>query len=721
MTLRFASPPAFGKADLSNCEREQIQLAGSIQPHGALLVLREPDLTVIQASANASAFLGVDGEILGRSLDQLDGDLPARIRPNLVDPLDTIPLAVRCHAGTPAAEIDALLHRLPEGGLVIELERAGPSVDLSKHVEKALQTILASSSLRSLCDEVVRIVQELTGYDRVMLYRFDADGHGQVFSEQRRTELEPYLGNWYPASDIPQIARRLYERNRVRMLTDVEDVPVPLTPPRSPLNGGELDMSLCFLRSMSPIHIQYLKNMGVAGTLVASLVVGGRLWGLIACHHYVPRVVHYEVRAVCELLAETIATRITALESAARAQSELSVRRLEERMIEAMAREGDWKTGLFATPQPLLQPLNATGAALLYENQIFSAGEVPGTHKLRDIGKWLDGKQGRLITTNSLGMDEPEFASLTPVASGLVAVPVSNYPGEYLIWFRPERVHTVTWGGNPFKPFIIGENPLDLSPRRSFAKWHQIVEGSCEPWSAADLGMARMIGETVSDVVLQFRSLRMLIIRDQLEQLKQQIRPSDDLVVIADAKGEIVLTNDAFKALPQVSGLDLRNIKELPPLFSAAAEIRDRLMELIRQRRPWRGEVQFAAGRVARTLLLRADPVISPQGRVLGFVLLFFDVTERKAVEAARRRLQNGIIKNHEIKSPRLDAGTDIEYLNLLSALVGNAQRAAVEITDGVDLARVPEMLESIRSSMTRTAELLEHLIWHAKNKSKPD
>jgi PAS domain S-box-containing protein len=695
MTPRFASPPAFGKADLSNCEREQIQLAGSIQPHGALLVVRESDYTIIQASANAPAFLNLQGEIVGRSLETLEGDLFERIKPSLHDPISTIPLAVRCRIGDRPDEFDALLHRPPEGGLVIELERSGPSVDFSNHVEKAIQTVVGAASLRELCDESVRIVQSLTGYDRVMLYRFDEDGHGQVYSEQRKPALEPYLGNWYPASDIPQIARRLYERNRIRMLSDVEYAPIPLIPQHSPVTGEELDMSLCFLRSMSPIHIQYLKNMGVAATLVGSLVVGGRLWGLLACHHYVPRIVHYEVRAVCELLAETIATRITALESFARAQHELSVRRLEERMNEAISRDGDWKTGLFASPQPLLMPLNTTGAALLHEKQIFTAGEVPGTHKLRDIGRWLDRKPDRLITTTSLGMDEPDFASLTPVASGLVAIRISNHPGEYLIWFRPERVHTVTWGGNPFKPFIIGENPSDPSPRRSFAQWHQLVEGTCEPWSPADLAMARMIGETVSDVVVQFRALSVLIIRDQLEQLKQQVRPSGDLVIIADPKGNIVLTNEAFEQFAQDSQLKIRNVKELPPLFSESIEIRGRLMDLIRQRQPWRGEVEIEALSGARTLLVRADPVFSPPARVLGFVLQFIDVTEHKAVESARRRLQDGIIKRHEIKSLRLDSEADIDYVNLLSALIENAQRAALEIVDGVDLARVPQMLEA--------------------------
>jgi len=390
-------------------------------------------------------------------------------------------------------------------------------------------------------------------------------------------------------------------------------------------------------------------------------------------------------------------------------------------MSDAIRTEGDWKAGLFSNPQTLLQPLNATGAALLYEDKIFTAGEVPGTHRLRDIGRWLDGKTERLTTTTSLGIDEPDFSALTPVASGLAAVPVSNHPGEYLIWFRPERVHTVTWGGNPFKPFIIGDTPADLSPRRSFAKWHQIVEGTCEPWSAADLAMARMIGEAVSDVVLQFRSLRMLLIQDQLEQLKQRVRPAGELVIVADPKGDIVLMSRLFELLPEEARESLDNIKALPSLFSEPAEVRKRLAALLRQRRSWRGEVSLQTDAGAKTMMMRADPVHAGPNRLLGFVLMFIDVTERKAVEAARRRLQHGIVRGDEISSMRLDANTDDEYLHLLSSVVGNAQRAALEISDGVDLARVPEMLEGVRSSVARTAELLEHLIWHSRDKSTQD
>jgi chemotaxis family two-component system sensor kinase Cph1 len=715
--------PAFGQADLSNCEREQIHLAGSIQPHGALLVVRERDHVIVQASDNAAGFLGLDQNLLGRSLRSIGGDLSGRIRPHLDERLTTVPLAVRCHLGSPPAAFDGLLHRPPDGGLIIELERAGPTVDLSRHVEQALQTILACSSLRTLCDETSRIFKDLSGYDRVMVYRFDDEGHGEVYSEQREPGLEPYLGNRYPASDIPQIARRLYERNRVRVLGDVAYRPVPLTPRLSPLSGADLDMSLCFLRSMSPIHVQYLKNMGVAATLVVSVVVGGRLWGLVACHNYVPRFVHFETRAVCELLAETVATRIAALESFVQAQAELSVRRLEQRMIDAISREGDWRIALFDNSRSVLQPLGATGAALFFEGQVLTTGEVPGTHQLREINEWLSAKpRAPIIATASLGIDEPDFAPLAAVASGLVATPVSTAPGEFLVWFRPERIRTVTWGGDPMKPVLIGDNPSDLSPRRSFAQWHQLVERTSDPWTVADLTSARLIGDTVSDVVLQFRSVRMLIAQDQLENVSRQVGKSEQPVIIADAVGRILLTNQSVQNLLHVPSAELEGLEDLPPFFSDPAKVRRRLRDMLKHLRTWRGEINLRPeGGVARPVLVRADPVFSSPGRVLGFVLLFADLTDRKAAEAARRQFQGGIVEGRRIMTGRLDTKADLVFQNLLAAVVENAQLAALEITDGTDTARMPEMLESIRASVARAAEVLEHLVAHAARSLEKD
>ncbi|PSO14008.1 histidine kinase, partial [Bradyrhizobium sp. MOS004] len=705
MALHSLATPAFGKADLSNCEREEIHLAGSIQPHGALLVVSEPDHRVIQASANAAEFLNLK-QVDGMALADLDGDLLVRILPHLDPTAQGMPIAVRCRIGSPGADYDGLLHRPPEGGLVIELERAGPSVDLTRYIAKALEKIRTASSIRALCEEAATLFQDRTGYDRVMVYRFDDEGHGEVFSERRKPELEAYLGNRYPATDIPQMARRLYERTRVRVLVDVNYQPVPLQPRFSPITGRDLDMSLCFLRSMSPIHLQYLKNMGVGATLVISLVVGGKLWGLVACHHYEPRFIHFELRAVCELLAEAIATRIAALESFAQSQSELFVQRLEQRMIEAMSREGDWRGAIFDSSQSILQPLGASGGALIYEGQIISTGEVPGTQEIREIGAWLDTHRDRtVVATASLGLDLPQFAGITKVASGVAVTPISSNPGEYLIWFRPERIRTVTWGGDPLKPFVIGNSPTDLSPRRSFAQWHQQVEGTSDPWTPADLAAARLIGQSVADIVLQFRAVRTLIAQDQLEQFSRQVRVSEQPVIIADIDGKILLVNEAFKTLLPKDHSAFGRLDELAGAFQQPDRFLRDVAELIRHHRPWRGELLLRSeSNREKPLLIRADPVHPSRDRVLGFVLIFSDITDRKAAEIARSRFQEGIVQSNRISSVRLDSKTDLVYQNLLSSVIENAQLAALEITYGVETGRIAEMLESVRNSTLRTA-----------------
>lgn len=718
-----SAAPAFGQADLSNREREQIHPAGSIQPHGALLVLRERGHLIVQASVNAAAFLGLTHELVGRPIDAVEGDLASHIGPHLDVPLlSAVPLAVRCRIGPAQATFDAMLHRPPHGGLVVELERARPPLHQSPEIEDALRRVLQSRSLQALGDETARIFRRLTGYDRVMVYRFDEAGHGEVLSEEREPGLEPYLGNRYPATDIPQIARRLYERNRVRVLVDIDYAPVPLLPAVLPDTGQPLDMSLCALRGVSPIHVQYLKNMGVGATLVVSLMVGGRLWGLVSCHHYAPRTVPFETRTGCELLAEAVGTRIAALESFMRGQADIAVRRLEQRLIESIPREGDWRTALFGHPQSLLQPLGAAGVALLFEGEVMTAGEVPGTLELRRIGAWLDGQGGArtmagpITSTLSLGRDEPEFAALSPVASGLVAAPLSAAPGEYLMWFRPEQVRTVTWGGDPTKTVPEGGTPFDLSPRRSFAQWHEVVRQTSEAWTEANLAAARLIGSTVQDVILQFRSVSLLIAQDQLRRVQRQVQGAEAPVVVADAEGRILLANDAFRRLLPGPAAMPESLADLPSLFADPPVVQRKLQDLRERGAAWRGDALLAGVPPAlpRPVQVRADPVLSAPGRVTGFVLLFTDLTEQRAADAARKRFQERILERERPVSTRLDAKGDLLLQALLSHVMENAQLAALEITDGGETARMPEMLESVRASVTRTRRVLEHLIWHA-------
>ena len=710
MTLDPSVSPAFGTANLSNCEREQIHLAGSIQPHGALLVLREADCRIVQESANAAAFLGLRGALRGLHPHELGGDLWRQIEPHLGRTADAIPIALRCAAGA-RGELNALLHRAQGGEIVVELERAGPAVDYTAEIQRFVDAILSSTSLRGLCDSCAALFCELTGYDRVMIYRFDDDGHGEVFAETRRPELEAFLGNRYPASDIPQIARRLYERNRVRLLVDVDYTPAPLEPPLSPVTAQELDMSLCFLRSASPIYIQYLKNMGVAGTLVVSLMVGGKLWGLISCHHYAPRFVHFEMRAVCELLAEVMGTRIAALESFAQGQAELAVRRLEQRMIQSVCREGDWRGALFDSAHSLLLPLNATGAALLFEGKTRTTGEAPGTEQIRELGQWLAPRiRTGVFATSALAGEEPAFESLTGVASGVVAAPISTDPDEMLIWFRKERIRTVTWGGNPFKPPSDNDDPTELSPRRSFAQWHQVVEGTSDPWSVAELAAARLIGESVTDVVVQFRALRILIAQDQLEHVLRQVHSAEQQIIVAGPDGRVLEANpalqDLFGAAKSIGHLD-----ELPAYFLDSDAVRQRLHALRETGTPWRGEAMLmAATGAGQPVAVRADPVLASRDRVLGYVVLFTDLTERKAADRARERFRDNVMLSQRRLMGSIDSNTALAVESLMSSIIDNAQLAALEIADGLDTAGIPETLESVRASVARAAEVLEQI-----------
>jgi chemotaxis family two-component system sensor kinase Cph1 len=252
-----------------------------------------------------------------------------------------------------------------------------------------------------------------------------------------------------------------------------------------------LDMSMCYLRSMSPLHLQYLRNMGVTGTLVVSLVREGKLWGLIACHHYSPRNLRYALRAACDLLAEVVSTRIAAIENYAHAQVAMLVRRLEQRLIEATSTEGDWRLALFRNPRTLLQPLEATGAALFHDGEVLTCGEVPSTPELRalcTLGRRAGWADPRWPAHRSARPPGAGSASRPPPAACWRSSCPTTRP-DYLMWFRKEQLLTVTWAGDPTKP-MVDNDPLQLSPRRSFAAWSEIVRGTALPWTSAELAMA---------------------------------------------------------------------------------------------------------------------------------------------------------------------------------------------------------------------------------------
>jgi two-component system, chemotaxis family, sensor kinase Cph1 len=703
--------PAFGQADLSNCERELIHLAGSVQPHGALLVLREPELTVVQASANTAAVLGPNvAQLLERPLAELGGDIAGQVAALAAGALAE-PVALQCRVapdGRPR-RLEGLLHRHPGGGLVLELEAIDPPTEgvppavhlapeaLSSLLAAGVQRFTAAASLGTLADSVVQVFRELTGHDRVMVYKFDPDGHGKIIAEARDPRLESLLGHHYPATDIPQRARALYLQNRVRVLVDVGYEPQPLQPALLPLTGQPLDMSLCGLRSMSPLHLQYLKNMGVTGTLVASLVHEGKLWGLVAAHHYSARHLRASVRAAAALLAEVVSTRIAAIENEAHVLVASMVRRLEQRLVEATATEGDWRLALFRNPRTLLQPLDATGAALFHDGEILSAGEVPSTPELRALRDWVDAQAADSpFACSSVGGAHTPLASLTATAAGVMAVKLSTTRPDYLMWFRKEQLHNVTWAGNPVKP-MVDNDPLTLSPRRSFAAWSELVRGTAVPWSTAERLMARAVGTALVDIIVQVHAVRLLIAEQQLAQIRATVGSSREPVIVADPAGRVSFANGAFAALRGPAATMPEAGSEVAPYFEDAGAVRRVLDGLALQ--PWRGEWALTCpGQPPLPVAVRAEAVPARDGTLLGFIVTLTDLSDRRRSAAARQHLETTLAAT--ARGPRpADA--------VIDAILSNASLAAMDIADGSSGGPpVAPLLQELEASAQRATAL---------------
>lgn len=697
--------PAFGQADLSNCERELIHLAGSVQPHGALLVLAAADLRVLQLSGNVARLLGMAPDaLLQRPLAVLGGDVAERVS-QLQQGADLREAVVlQCRLGTAQRRFDGALHRLADGSLVLELEPAETAPDgvelqdlapelMAATLSGALQRFGAAPSVGVLADAVVEVLRHLTGYDRVVVYKFDPDGHGKVIAEARHPRLESLLGHHYPASDIPQRARALYLLNRVRMLVDVDAVQSPLMP----ATEAPLDMSLCQLRSMSPIHLQYLRNMGVTATLTASLVREGQLWGLIACHHYSPRYLRCTVRAAADLLAEVASTRISAIENYAHAQVALMVRRLEQRLIEATSTEGDWRYALFRNPRTLLQPLDATGGALFCEGEVLTTGEAPSTPELRALLAWVQqqGSGDEPFACASVGQANPALASLTPTASGVLAVRLSTNSPDWLIWFRKEQLQSITWAGDPAKP-MVANNPLELSPRRSFAAWSEIVRGTAVPWSTTEIALARGIGVALVDIIVQVHAVRLLIAEHQLVQIRGAVAGSREPVLVANPQGGVVFANEAMLAL---RGGPVDKGSPIEALFAAAAPVQQALAQMRHARHGWRHELDLLTeGGETVPMAVHAEPVSGRDGALLGFVLTLIDLREARRADTARLNLESTL---------RIAAQSgSVEADEVISAILTNASLAALDIADARGGPPVAPLLQELETSTRRAAGL---------------
>ncbi|KQX74321.1 SpoIIE family protein phosphatase [Aeromicrobium sp. Root472D3] len=517
--------PAYSAPDLTNCEREPIHIPGAIQPHGLLLAL-DAEHRVVTASRNCAQLLGRPAlDLIGLDVREAIGDEPSASVAQAVaaDDMST-PIRTRMPGGPgdlAGVDVDIIVHR-SGGRVVVELEPVSvplPSQAVSYRSARAAVTRLTQSATTAeLCAQLASEIRSLTGFDRVMVYRFDEEWNGEVVAEDRRDDLNPFLGLHYPSTDIPAQARRLYTVNWTRLIADIHYAPVALEPVIDPSTGSPLDLSHSVLRSVSPIHIEYLSNMGVSASMSVSLVKDGLLWGLVACHHYSgPHRVPYDARSAAEFLGQTASQLIDDREQADNHSDELKASVTLARITAALAADSRPVYDALLDDPRLLELVDAQGVALHVDGRMMTRGVVPPDAYLHFISRQLDVPGGRPVASHHLTALDPDLARVSDVAAG--ALRIGNGPDRWLMWVRPEIERTVDWGGDPTnKALALAENPnVRLSPRRSFAKWRQVVRGRSQPWHGWQVGVAQGLREHLSGELLR-RSQEHTAIAESLQR-----------------------------------------------------------------------------------------------------------------------------------------------------------------------------------------------------------
>ncbi len=556
--------------DLDNCAREPIHIPGSIQPHGVLLALDPEQLRVVQWSANAPEWLELNEANLNGALlsDLVDDKTVARVQrlvhksmPATITPLMTklrasqLDSRVMVESGDASAFFLGTAH-LYDGVVIVEFEtRATPQILLHSSVEEGSESITrcvqratarlhASQSQRELFGALAEEVRRLTGYDRVMVYRFMPDQHGIVEGESLRDGLESYLGLHYPATDIPPQARRLYTLNLIRVIADLNAQPVPLEPQECPLTGRALDLTYSSFRSVSPIHIEYLRNMGVAASMSISILNEGQLWGLIACHHYQPRNISLEIRAACELLGSLAGSYVVTREISDEMHLQNDRQLALAAALRSVAARGSVQNGIEEMASQLRQVVGAQGMALCWRDEIHLDGQTPSVEqvtrlrdwirhsqqasiwftdqlnaRLREDNEWLRGTKGDL---NGDEDDSSRLDELIDSASGVLVLQLAADQSEQLIFFRPQYETEVQWGGNPEKCTEVTEEGVRLSPRKSFALWTQTVKAQSRPWSRIDQNIATDMHAGLLRLLAQ-RSAELLRINEELLRVNSDL------------------------------------------------------------------------------------------------------------------------------------------------------------------------------------------------------
>ncbi|MFD2581758.1 ATP-binding protein [Pedobacter vanadiisoli] len=489
--------------DLNNCDKEPIHIPGKIQSHGFLVAVDKSSLSITYISENAGVFLLEEAKkLLNKELSSLNYFIKQQdLEFNIEDLLKLGIIRKSFDAISPhPVEINGLPFYLiissSKNDWLLEFEPVTLQFDIQSSIGRSASSMLQGKSVSALLKGAALEIKKLIQYDRIMVYKFLEDGHGEVVAEEKEPDLEPFFGLHYPASDIPKQARALYKLNLTRLIADVNIDDSPILTHKE---NEALDLTNGSLRAVSPIHIQYLKNMGVHSSFSISLISHGELWGLIACHNYSPKFIDYKAREGAKLIGQILSSALEYRQEEEDAKVIEQFKNTANVLSEHLTRDKYLVEAITTHKRTILEATKASGVAVMFENELKTIGNVPLEKEIRELSEWLKTNTDEsLYYTHQLPEIYSPAKKYKSIASGILSCMLNKEIGEMIIWFKPEMISTVNWAGNPEKPTAPSENGLlDLSPRKSFEIWTQVVNNTSEKWIAEEITSVLRIREII--------------------------------------------------------------------------------------------------------------------------------------------------------------------------------------------------------------------------------
>lgn len=556
---------------LRECASEPIHQIGKVQPHGALLVISpDEERKILQATDNIEKFIQASiADALGQPLKVLIGEVASSKIEELIQAAkDETTATGKLTTEQHQIPMDLLAHvYFSDGMIVLELERDGGAHQEGRLAELLLQTQQSMlrtesfSDIASYFNHISRLVRSLTGYDSVMTYRFDSNWDGEIIAQSRRDSAPNYLGMHFPASDIPSQARRLYTTNLVRVIADTDATAVPVFPEINPATRQPLDMSYSAIRSLSPVHIEYLRNIGVHASMVISLLQNGRLWGLISCHHLTPKHASMAMREAAIFISRLVSQRLSSME--ALEQRDLTDRAIQINSELLKSLPNDSADAILSRLLPELQTLmNASGVISVVEGKRYLHGDTPAPESIDALLAWLESKPRQAIfSSDYLARDFPPSESYADIVAGLLSTPPTSGMRNCIIWLRKEKFRTVQWAGKYEEGFVQNSaGNFRLTPRKSFEIWTESWQGRSDPWTYTETGVATMLALSLPEGLAQKSLLETAL--EQQKQAKNELRRHRDHLedLVQERTAALSIAKEAAEAANRAKSTFLANM-----------------------------------------------------------------------------------------------------------------------------------------------------------------